>query len=385
MYCCQKSPIFAIIRGMFSTLIIFAAVLSVLVFVHEFGHFITAKKAGVKVEEFGFGFPPRLFGVQKGDTVYSINWIPLGGFVRIKGEQGEDAKDKDSFGHQAAWRRALILAAGVIMNFAFAWALLSFGYAIGLPQIVDGLPAAARVRDAKIQVVSVLPESPAGEAGLKAGDAIISLDGAAPQEIEDVQSYTASREGRTVSVVFARDGATMTEELQPRKLRDTGRAAIGIALVKTGLVSYPWYLAPVQGMSATLSFTREILTSFGSLLRDLVTRKEVSVEFSGPVGIAVVTAQVADLGFRYLLQFTALLSVNLAIINVLPIPALDGGRLFFLVIGKIRGRAVGRRLETAAHNIGFIALMLLVLIVTYQDLVRFGDRIIKGFANLFGI
>jgi regulator of sigma E protease len=370
---------------MFTTLVIFTAVLSVLVFVHEFGHFITAKKAGIKVEEFGFGFPPRAVGIKRGETIYSLNWIPLGGFVRIKGETGEHSRDKDSFGHKGFWTKTLVLTAGVIMNFLLAWVLLSFGYLIGLPQVIDGLPAAARVRDAKIQVVSVLKGSPADEAGLQPGDTVLSLDGQTPLEIQDVQEYTASREGLPVRLEFARNGELVTQEAAPRKLRDTGRPALGVALVKTGLVSYPWYLAPVRGMSATLSFTREIIASFASVIADLVSRREVGVEFSGPVGIAVATAQVADLGFRYLLQFTALLSVNLAIINVLPIPALDGGRLLFIIIGGLRGRAVGRKLETAAHNIGFILLMILVLVVTYRDLVRFGDRILQGFARLFGV
>ncbi len=370
---------------MLSTIIIFTAVLSLLVFVHEFGHFATAKKAGVKVEEFGFGFPPRLAGFRHGGTIYTINWIPLGGFVKIKGESGEHKSDKDSFGGKSALVRGLILGAGVIMNFVLAWSLLTVGYIIGLPQVAEDLPASAIVRETKIQVVTVLKGSPADRAGLQTSDAIVSLDGAAPAEIADVQKYSTARRDVPVMIEVDRGAKRLKLAITPETLAETGKVGFGIALVKTGLVSYPWYLAPVQGLSATLSFAREILDSFGKLLGDFFSRKAVSVDVSGPVGIAVVTGQVADLGFRYLLQFTALLSINLAIVNVLPIPALDGGRLMFLVIEKIRGRAVGRRIELTAHNIGFALLMILVAAATYKDLVRFGDRILGAFGKIFGI
>ncbi|MBI4457874.1 RIP metalloprotease RseP, partial [Candidatus Uhrbacteria bacterium] len=344
---------------MFSTILIFTAVLSLLVFVHELGHFVVAKRAGVRVDEFGFGFPPRMFGFKRGGTVYSINWIPLGGFVKIKGESGEHKSNHDSFGAKPAWLRTLILAAGVIMNAVLAWALLTVGYGIGLPQVIENLPPQARVAEAKIQVMTVLKGSPADQAGMRAGDELMTIDAAALAEIADIQKYSSEHDGVPVAVKVGRDGRQVELAVVPAPLAETGKVGFGIALVKTGLVSYPWYLAPVQGLSATLSFGREILASFGTLFGELFSAKPVSVDFSGPVGIAVVTAQVVDLGFRYLLQFTALLSVNLAIINVLPLPALDGGRIMFLAVEKIRGRAVSRRVEATAHNIGFALLMLL--------------------------
>lgn len=369
---------------MIGTAIIFVAVLSLLVFVHEFGHFITAKRAGIRVEEFGFGFPPRVFGVKKGDTVYSINWIPLGGFVKIKGESGECVRDKDSFASKRAPVRALVLMAGVVMNVALTWALLSFGYMIGLPQVVEDLSKYARVADPKVQVAQVLDGSPAERSGVKAGDEIVGVDGLPPLDADHVRAVASGRIGRPVDVDLVRDGRRMTLQVIPEVLKDSGRAGLGVALTKTGYVSYPPLIAPIEGARSTLVLGREIFLSFWGLIRDLVVRHKVTVELSGPVGIAILTSEAAKLGFRHLLQFAALLSLNLAIINVLPLPALDGGRVLFLAIEAVRGKAVSRRIEVAAHNIGFALLMTLVLAVTYHDVVRFGGRISDSFSSFFG-
>lgn len=368
---------------MISTIIIFTAVLSLLVFVHEFGHFVTAKKSGVRVDEFGFGFPPRAGGIKKGETVYSINWIPLGGFVKIKGESGEYSRDKDSFANKGAWTRGLILTAGVIMNVLLAWFLLSVGYVIGMPQVVDEVSPYARVMDQKVQVVQVLKDSPAERAGIETGDAIVSVGGMAIASPDDIKALTETKEGQPVAVTIRRKAETIEKQVIPAVIKETGRPGLGVALVKTGLVAYPFWLAPVQGAVATWAFAREIVGAFGGLIRDLFAQQKVTVEFSGPVGIAVITSEVAKLGFRYLLQFTALLSLNLAIINILPFPALDGGRVLFLVIEKVRGRAVGRRVEAMAHNIGFALLMLLVLFVTLHDVSKFGGRFWEGLSRFF--
>ncbi len=369
---------------MFSTLIIFLLVLCLLVFVHEFGHFIAAKKSGVAVEEFGFGFPPRIVGVERGGTIYSLNWIPLGGFVKIKGEAGESRHDKDSYAGKSAWRRAIILFAGVVMNVLLAWALLSVGYMIGLPEALDGLPASARVSDEKIQVMSVLKDSPAAAADVEDGDVIVSFDGIAPDSIDAVREYMSRRLHTPVTLALLRVGEAITRTVSPDMIAETGRAGIGVALARTGLVSYPPYVAPIEAAKTTWEIVRQIALSFYFLLQGLIVHRAVTVELSGPVGIAVLTAQVARLGFRYLVQFTALLSVNLAIINVLPIPALDGGRLLFLAIERVRGRPVDRKTEALVHTIGFAALMTLVLVITYGDVVRFGDKILQTFGKLFG-
>jgi regulator of sigma E protease len=353
--------------------------------VHELGHFLSAKKSGIKVEEFGFGFPPRIAGIKKGETIYSINWIPLGGFVKIKGESGEYAKHKDSFGSKSAGRRAFIIGAGVIMNFVLAWGLFSVGYLFGLPRIIDeNLPFYARTSQEKLQVIGVLEGSPADEAELEMGDTIVAIDEEPIETFEEFSAIASSSEGKTLTVTLLRAGETINEEITPEFLEKTQKPGVGVAIVKTGLVSFPLIMAPVEGARATALFTKEIVSAIFTLVGDLFRAAKPSIDFSGPVGIAIITGEVARLGLRHLLQFTALLSINLAIINILPVPALDGGRLMFLIVEKLRGKAVDRKVEAVVHNIGFLLLMLLVLVVTYRDVVRFGDRIIKAFGGLLG-
>ncbi|MBI5072111.1 RIP metalloprotease RseP [Candidatus Falkowbacteria bacterium] len=361
---------------MLLTLVVFVLILGLLVFVHELGHFVAARKNGVKVEEFGFGFPPRIFGIKKGETTYSLNWIPLGGFVKIKGEDGENKEDEDSFSHKKIWRRAVILAAGVLMNFILAAVLLSIGFMIGLPQVINGENGNARIRDAKVQVVQILEGTPAAEAGLLPGDAVLEVDGQKIENVEAIQEYLSGKIDAPVKFVLERDGQKIDKEISPVFLIETGRGGIGVGLLKSGIVSYPWYLALWKGAESAVLFTGEVARAFYELIKNLIVTQKVSVDLSGPVGIAVLTGQVARMGIIYLLQFTALLSVNLAVINFLPFPALDGGRILFLIIEKIRRKPVSQKIENLVHNIGFGLLMLLVLLVTYRDVIKFSDKFV---------
>ncbi|MDD5252111.1 MAG: RIP metalloprotease RseP [Patescibacteria group bacterium] len=370
---------------MLLTIIVLVALLSLLVFVHELGHFATAKFFGIKVEEFGFGFPPRLWGFRRGDTDYTLNWIPLGGFVRIKGEAGEASSDRDSFAGRPAWQRVAVLCAGVTMNFLLAWFLMTVGYAIGLQQIADELPASARVRDAQVLIYSVVPNSPAAAVGLAAGDELLTVDGQPIADIEAFRAYTVSRGGQPIAVVFSRDGARQEKSVVPQTIAEANRVGIGVAVMRVGMVSYPLWEAPWRGLQATATFITQILAAFWALFRDLVTVQPVSVEFSGPVGIAVITADVIRLGFRHLLQFAALLSINLAVINIVPFPALDGGRVAFIVFERLRGRAIKASVENWAHQIGFALLLLLIVVVTYQDVVKFGGRIWNALGSAIGL
>lgn len=357
----------------------FIAVLAVLVLVHEFGHFIAARIFKVKVDEFGVGFPPRIWGIKRGHTLYSINWVPLGGFVKIKGESGEHRDDKDSFAHRRSWQKAIILLAGVLMNVALAWVLLSVGFGMGLPSVLDGVDARARVRDQKIEVVEVLKGGPAETAGIKQGDAIIWVDAIEVKKVEFLRQYLAGVQGAPVTVSVMREGEREDFTVAPVILSETGKVGIGVALLETGIVSYAPHIAVMRGAQATAGGLWEIVRAFGTVVGDLFSARPVSVDLSGPVGIAVVTGKVARLGFLHLLQFTALLSLNLAIVNVIPFPALDGGRLFFLGIEKLLGKPLRPRFAQAAHMIGFAILLLLVLLVTYRDILRF-----DVFRNLLG-
>jgi len=360
---------------MIFTLIVFIFVLAVLVLAHEFGHFIVARKNGIKVEEFGFGFPPRLFGVRRGDTLYSLNLIPLGGFVKIKGEDGENAVDSDSFSAKKIWQRVLVLSAGVIMNFVLAAVLLGAGFIIGLPQSVEDAGRGAKISNPKIEIMAVLPGAPAQSAGLSLGDEIVSVDGRVMSDLADLQNYVDTNQGKSLNFVLRRNNEIFGKEITPVEIKESGRGGIGVALMNIGTISYPWYLAVPKGFAAAGYFGVEVLRAFGGLFKDLIVgAPSVTENLAGPVGIAVLTGKAAKLGIGYLLQFMAMLSVNLAILNILPIPALDGGRILFLIIEKLRGRPVGRRLENAFHTTGFALLMLLVLAVTAKDVSH-----LKGF------
>ncbi len=388
---------------MFLTIITFILVLSLLVFVHELGHFWTARRFGIKAEEFGFGFPPRAWGIYKNGegkwktvwgakevvdcptTVYSINWIPMGGFVKIKGEDGEFEQDADSFANRSIWKRAVVLSAGVSMNVLLAIVLISFGLMIGMPQDLDTLSAGAKVENRQIQVIHVLDNTPASKAGVAVGDTIVSVGGRNFPTYQELQQFVDRNTGKPLAYQFRHEGRTVDYEITPEVMKETGKGGIGVALVETGIVRYPWYRAVWQGTKTTFQLIGLIISAFYELFKSLVMGRGVTTEVAGPVGIASLTGQAARMGFIYLLQFAALLSLNLAIINFLPFPALDGGRVLFLVIEKFRGRAIKREVETAIHNIGFALLMVLIVLVTFRDVLKFGDKFVSFWHRITGI
>ena len=388
---------------MLLTIITFILVLSLLVFVHELGHFITARRFGIRAEEFGFGFPPRGVGLYKNDqgkwkivwgskevkdcptTVYSLNWIPMGGFVKIKGEDGEFETETDSFAGKKIWQRAVVLSAGVSMNVLLAIVLISFGLMIGMPQDLEALAPGAKVESRQIQVIHVLPNTPANKAGVVVGDAIVSIDGQAFSAYQDLQKYVDERTGKNLIYQIKHEGAVKDYPITPEKMAETGRGGIGVALVETGIVRYPWYRAVWEGTKNTFELIGVIITAFYELFKSLILGKGVTAEVAGPVGIAALTGQAARMGFIYLLQFAALLSLNLAIINFLPLPALDGGRVLFLIIEKLKGRPMKREVEAVIHNIGFVLLMVLVTIVTFRDVLKFGDKFIGLWHRIVGL
>jgi regulator of sigma E protease len=351
-----------------STLIIFLVLLSVLVIAHEFGHFFAARRAGMKVEEFGLGFPPRLWSWKdKKGTRWSLNLFPLGGFVKIKGENGEEKeKDETNFTAKSIPWRLFVLSGGIIMNVIAAWALFSFGFATGIPALVDSASTDpnAIISGMQVRIIEVQKDSPAAKAGLVPGDTLLRVNG------QDVTSATAVRDllaqntsGAAVDLVLAEKTLTVT----PTYSAELSKYIIGAAFVDTGMMRYPWYTAPLKGLEATIQATKDVVVGLWTVLTGLIGSGKVAAELSGPVGIAVLTGQVAKMGFAYLLQFAAMLSINLAILNALPIPALDGGRILFVLIEAIRRKPLSGRTEQTIHAIGFALLIILVLCVTYRD------------------
>ncbi len=393
------------------TLLIFLAVLSVLVISHEYGHFITARKSGIKVEEFGFGFPPRVVGIQRvtnsagqkrsrivwgkgsadslsessANTLYSFNIIPLGGFVKIKGETGTapGATDPDSFTVKPAWQKALVLSAGVLMNILVAVVLFSIGFMIGVPQNLEEWSDVSTVPDHHVQVMGTVAGSPAEKAGLLAGDQVLAIDTLTRPRLSELQNYVDAHRQSSVTLTVQRNGLLLHPSVQPTVSPETNKGMIGIAIGEVGTVRYPWYRAISEGVMTTGRVLHQIVIGFYDLLHNLFVGKGVGSAVSGPVGVAVMTGEVARLGFAYLIQFIAILSLNLAVLNILPIPALDGGRLLFVILGVILRRPVKARVEELAHVIGFAALMLLVIVVTVKDIGTFSGPVLQWVKNIF--
>lgn len=356
------------------TLIIFILVISVLVLVHELGHFWTAKRAGMKVEEFGFGFPPRIFGIKRGETIYSLNWIPFGGFVKIFGEDDNREKSEGSFASAKAGTRALVIVAGVLMNVLLAIVLLAIGNFIGLRVgLLEG--QTDNTRDLKIQITQIEPESPAQKSGLRQLDEIVGFkiksEVLPVTSVKEVQNIVDANRGREITVEIRRGKEITSHPIVPRENPPKNQGALGISLLTTGVVKFPWYQAIWRGIRDTGVVLMNTAVGYGTVLKNLLTTGSAGVQLSGPVGIAVITGQAARLGFSYLLQLTALISVNLAILNIIPFPALDGGRLLFIIIEKIKGSPVSKSVEAAVNAFGFVLLIILMIAVTTKDIIGF--------------
>lgn len=367
--------------------IIFIVILGILIFVHELGHFVTARRNGIKADEFGFGFPPRLFGLYRNEqsgrtefvwgnkeivsrnTVYSFNWIPLGGFVRIKGENGAEKNEADSFASKSAWVRIKVLAAGVIMNFILAWALFSFGFILGTPEAID--PSVVGGQSSKIQISQVIADSPASVMGLQVGDEILKKqNGVRFESVKDVQEYINSKKGQALELKIKRGEQVLNLRGMPREDAATGRGLLGVSLVQTEIMKYTWFESLWKGTEAVFNLIVLMLTSLFEIIKNLIVGNGVTADVAGPVGIAMLTKQVATLGLVYVLNFIAILSVNLGIVNALPIPALDGGRILFILIEKIKGNPVTQRTEQLFHTIGFALLILLMIAITFRDVAK---------------
>ena len=365
---------------MLLTIIVFILTLGLLIFSHEFGHFISAKKAGIRVEEFGFGFPPRIFGIKKGETLYSLNLIPLGGCVKIYGEERPKKRkirlkrDKKAFYSRPVWQRAIVIVMGVIMNLFLAVVLLSIVYGIGIPTVIENSSMASRAKNVQVQIIDIAKDSPAEKAGIKIGDTIQELktqnSNLKVNEVEDIQKFIARYAGEETAVTIKRGKDILEKRITARISPPEGEGPIGVVLAKTGIIKYPWYTAILQGIKSTGQLIMTFLGLFYQLLKTLILKGVLIGELTGPVGIATMTSQMTKLGFVYILQFIAVISINLAIINAIPFPALDGGRLLFLAIEKIKGSPVSAKIEQLVNNMGFALLIILMIVVTFRDIVR---------------
>lgn len=358
-------------------ILIFIIGIAILILAHELGHFIAAKKNGIWVEEFGFGFPPRIYGKKIGQTVYSINLIPLGGFVKLYGEEPGQKIDPHlknlSFSQKKIWQRGLVLSAGVLMNLLVGVIFFSLSYTIGIPQSIGSLPAGIK---ADVFITQVMPSSPAQKAGLKIGDKIIQV--IAPNEkifsidqVEILQKIVNQYRGQKIALKIVRGRHQLkTIQIIPRQNPPANEGAMGVVLANTIIQKYPWYISIWMGIKSTFRLFGLIFYSLWILLVKVFSGQNIGQVVSGPVGIFVLMKQMASLGFSYLCYFWAILSVNLAVINILPLPALDGGRLLFLLIEKVRRKPVSPKIEAIIHQVGFVFLIFLMILVTIGDIKR---------------
>lgn len=426
------------------TILIFFIILGVLVLVHEFGHYITAIRNGIKASEFGFGFPPRIGGFYKDEnnkwnffwgnreysgenTLFSLNLIPLGGFVRIKGEDGQN-KDEDSFATKSIFTRFKVLVAGVTMNLVLAWVLMAIVLMMGAPESLSDSSGNFEIKPFGINIFTrenhnefdfsnvesgyvtkksggksilfnkitfdsgekiekievkkagmimidmVAKDSVAEKAGIKMGDLVseICLKNDDCQKIkksEDLKNFINQNSGQEVFLKVKRNN--LEEKISIIPENKDGLGVIGISFAEISVVKYPWYKAIYEAFFRVIIMTVTLFGAFFTLIKSLFTDSSMAAGVSGPVGIVLLVKQMQELGLVYLFLFTASLSVNLAVINILPIPALDGGRILFLIIEKIKGKPVDEKIEGILHSAFFILLMILVVVITFNDITKF--------------
>jgi regulator of sigma E protease len=365
------------------TLLLFFVILFLLVLVHEFGHFIVAKKSGVRVDEFGIGFPPRLFGIKKGETEYTFNALPFGGFVKIFGENPDaesiEGSDKSrSLVHKSRWKQSAILVAGVVFNIIFAWMLFVVGFTIGLPTSIseDDL---SRVTAPKLFVGAILPNSPAEMAGLERGDILLSVTSSremiegSPLLPDAVSNFIGSVGGEEIIVKVDRGGEELMLEATPRQeiiSDEPSRFAIGISMDLAGILKLPLHEAIKDGTLTTYNMLVLVTKNIALFVKDAFFLRADLSEVAGPVGIAGLVGEASALGFTYLLTFTAFISLHLAVINMIPFPALDGGRLLIVIIEGVIRRRIAPVWVNGVNTVGFVLLLVLMAVVTYNDIAR---------------
>ena len=335
--------------------------LSLLILGHEAGHFFAAKMFGLKVDEFGFGFPPRIAAWKKGDTEYSVNWLPFGGFVRISGERGEfemvnpDNAPKESTADRArllfaqpAWKKSLIMLAGVIMNFLLGWILISLTLMIGSPQA--------------LVISGVQKGSPAEQAGIAEGDIVKNFVTA-----QSFIDFVNAHRGERISMDLLRSNKELNVDVVPRITTGPNEGAIGVALAEAGTPREGFFAALWDGLRNAVTLLWLTIQAFYRLISQLFIHATLLAGVVGPVGIFGIAQETGKIGLVYLLQFMGIISLNLTVVNLIPFPALDGGRFLMVIIEKIKGSALSARTETWINGLGFAFLILLMVLLTVRD------------------
>ncbi len=347
--------------------ILFLIVLLIVVVVHEAGHFFAAKQMGMRVKEFAFGFPPKLFGIKRGETDYSFNAIPLGGYVAIDGENGtNDPNDPRLFTNKSKLAQAWVLFAGPLMNIVLAFVLMSISFMVGYGTKAGDVNS--------IVILSVLPDSPAEIAGMQSGDKINSIyvenqiDPTINPDIDSFRDAINSSMGSEITIDVLRSNEIESISLKPNE--ENGEYKIGVSLGLLESKKLGLFASIKEGFISTIAITRDTAVGFVKIIASAVTGGDVKGTLTGPVGIAREVGVASSFGFAYLLSFISIISINLGVLNMFPFPALDGGRLLFLGIEKIKGSKIKPGVANAVNTIGFGLLLLLMIVITVKDVIK---------------
>ncbi len=352
------------------TVIIFLIVLAVLIFVHELGHFLLARACGIRVDAFALGFGPKLFSKTVGETTYSLNLIPFGGYVKIFGENPDDdslnGPDKErSFVHKNKLKQVIVLIAGIFFNFVFAWILISFAFSIGVPASVESYPEYKdQMKNPHVTITFVNAGSPAEKAGLRGGDVLVA------NSLEEVQKDINNSKTNGIQISYLRNGVASTTKIIAEEGIVPDKYAIGIAMDNIATLKLPFYKAVLESIRFTLHSILLTVIGLYNLVAGIFHGTSSLSSVTGPIGIAGLIGDAARLGFTYLIMFTAIISINLGVLNLIPFPALDGGRILFVIIEAIIRRPIKPAIANTVNAIGFGLLILLMIIVTYRDIVN---------------
>jgi regulator of sigma E protease len=361
------------------TTIIFLLVLTVLVFIHELGHFLAARLFKIRVDEFAIGFPPRIWSVMRKGTRFAINLIPLGGYVKIHGEGETDELTPDSMLAKPRWQQAVVLVAGVTFNIVLTWLLLSSAFMMGTQASVQGFPT-DKVSDRSVAIMFVSPGSPAEKAGIKSGDTIVSVSNTVVHlegsglSVPLIQSAIADATGEVTFVVHPEMNMSTTSTIvvTPETGVVMGKKAVGISMDEVGVINLGFFESFVYGAKSTYALTTSIVTGlydfFAQVLSPENSAQSALQSVSGPVGIASIVGASASRGFSALLVITAVISANLAVLNLAPFPALDGGRLVVVGIEGMLRRRLNPKIIGWVNAIGFLLLIGLMIVVTFKDI-----------------
>jgi regulator of sigma E protease len=360
---------------MLITVFVFLAILTVLVLIHELGHFLVAKFYGIKVEEFGFGFPPRVWGKKHGETLYSINLLPIGGFVKLYGEddagggrinpKSETRNSKEdierAFFSKPKYQRILVIVAGVAMNFLLAIIIATYLFTFqGIPKIEDN-----------VLITEVVKGSPAAVAGFQKGDLVTEINSVKIKAPKNLIEETKKKLGQEITVAVKRGDSVKILKVTPRVNAPKNEGAMGVAISENIIYQkYPFPQSLFYGTKQAFMDSKLVVLGFVDVIKTIVTRFTVPAGVAGPVGMAQLTGEFVKIGPSAVLSLVYMLTLSLAVLNILPIPGLDGGRLLFIVIEAITRKKVDPKFESYAHMVGIILLLAFLAIVSYKDILR---------------